>query len=106
MHPPDPLDKVIKRHKLRAVRCIDFEENKSGSCWYDSFACWINEAKGKGNLDEHLLQQFPNARVTHQEVRAAICNYLLGDDCIVKETWIEDRGSRIKEQVDFGDEKR
>ena len=106
MHPPDPLDTVIKRHKLRAVRCTDFEENKSGSCWYDSFACWINEAKGKGNLDEHLLQQFPNARVTHQEVRAAICNYLLGDDCIMKETWIKDRGSRVKEQVDFGDEKR
>ena len=107
MRPPaDPVDKVIARNKLPVVRCFDYVENKSGSCWYDSFACWINKAKEKGTLSKHLQLLFPNARVTHQEVRAAICNYLLGDDCIMSETWIKEQGSRIKEDVDFGDEKR
>ena len=100
------MDKVIERHKLPVGRCFDYVENKSGSCWYDSFACWINKANEKGTLSKHLQLLFPNARVTHHEVRAAICNYLLGDDCIMSETWIKEQGSRIKEDVDFGDEKR
>ena len=90
VRPPDSLDKVIARHKLPVVRCSGFEENKTGSCWYDSVACWINKARAEGTLDQHLQLQF-QTRVTHPEVRAAVCDYLLGDECIMKETWIKER---------------
>ena len=102
MRPPaDPLDKVIERHKLPTVRCPQYKENRSGSCWYDSVTFAVNKAIDKGtlNLDVQLQLKSKGSRVTHSEVRAAICNFLQGDDCIMKGTW-------IKEHIDFGDKKK
>ena len=97
MLPPDQLDKVIERYNLPPVRCSDYKENKKGSCWYDSVAFWINKAMSEGTLSLHLQQQFKTS-VTHPEVRAAVCNYLQGNECIMKESWIK--------ELFGGDEKR
>ena len=39
----NPLDEVIEKHKLPVVRCVDYKENNTGSCWYDSVAFSVNK---------------------------------------------------------------
>ena len=85
------LDRMIERHKLPVVRC-DYKENSSGSCWYDSITCWINKALEEKTTDlDHLdLKTTKGARVSHSEVRDAVCNFLQSNNCIMKEEWIKE----------------
>ena len=93
------LDKVIKRHQLKVVRAFDYNENKTGSCWYDGIAFWINKALDKRtiNLDQLKLKK-TGARVTHPDVRSSVCDFLESDDCIMKEYWIEELFGGNKER--------
>ena len=87
----NPLDEVIEKHKLPVVRCVDYKENNTGSCWYDSVAFSVNKylAEGKISLDKLKLET-KGAKVTHLEIRSAVCNFLESDSCIMKEYLIEE----------------
>ena len=87
----NPLDKVVESNKLPVARCVNYKENDTGSCWYDSVAFSINKdlAEGKINLDQLKLKT-KGPRVAHPEVRAAVCNFVQSDDCIMKQSWIND----------------
>ena len=86
----NPVDSVIKRHKLNVMRC-NYKENRSGSCWYDSITFWINKALEEGtiNLDQLNLKT-KGERVTHPEVRDAVCNFLQSDNFIMKDECIKE----------------
>ena len=80
---------VIKMHKLPVERCADYVENTSGSCWYASIAKIINTLVEEGKMNLNELQIEAKGLVSHQDVRAAVANFMESDDCIMAEYWID-----------------
>ena len=86
----DKLDRVIKKKKLPVERCVNYVENTSGSCWYASIAWLINLAVEEGKINLAELEMSNKQSITHHDVRSSVCDFLTGNNFILKESWINE----------------
>ena len=86
----DKLDRVIKKKRLPVERCVNYVENTSGSCWYASIAWLINLAVEEGKINLAELEMSNKQSITHHDVRSSVCDFLAGNNSIMKEFWIDE----------------
>ena len=84
----DELDMVIRSHKLQVERLPDYKEN-SGNCWYASIAMVINKLVEEGRVSLNELNLETGGLITHQDVRAAVTNFMESSDCSMADYWID-----------------
>ena len=87
---PDELDRVIKKKELPVERCANYVENNSGSCWYASVAALINIGVAEGKINLAELKMSSKRSITHRNVRSSVCDFLAGNNSIMKEFWIDE----------------
>ena len=88
---------VIAKHKLPVSKIAKYKENDTGSCWYDSIAVVIRKLVAEGKMGS-LKMETKGPDVRHPDLRAAVCDYIASDDCIMKESWIKENFGGDKER--------
>ena len=81
---------MIQKHNLPVEQCVNYEKNSSGSCWYASIAALINCKMDEGKMSLDELKMKTKGPVGHREVRKAVCDFLVSNDFIMREFWINE----------------